>query len=152
MNHVEITDVGENTDHGFIKGDIVDYNRFNAAMANQRKQVSINDAIGETLAGNVLHFTAGTRITPSMRDTLKARNINSVNIATTAPSMVPVVRAASRTPLLNPDWMSRLAHRYLKESLLTGAHRGDVSDLHGMSPIPAYAAGTTFGQGEGGRY
>lgn len=152
MNHVEITDTGEDDDHGFIKGDIVDYNRFNAAMSNQRKHVSINDAIGETLAGNVLHFTAGTRITPSMRDTLKARNIVSVNIATTAPQMVPVVRAASRTPLLNPDWMSRLAHRYLKESLLTGAHRGDVSDLRGTSPIPAYAAGTTFGQGEGGRY
>ena len=152
MNHVQITDTGENTDHGFIKGDIINYNRFNAALAEHRKKVPLNDAIGETLAGNVLHFTAGTRVTPSMRDTLKARNIRTVDISTTAPSVIPVVRAASRTPLLNPDWMARLAHRYLKESILTGAHRGDVSDLSGSSPIPAYAMGMTFGQGVGGNY
>lgn len=152
MNHVQITDTGANTDHGFIKGDVVDYNRFHAALESHRKKVPTENAVGETLAENVLHFTAGTRVTPSMRDTLRARNIRTVNISTTAPRVTPVVRAASRTPLLNPDWMARLAHRYLKESILTGAHRGDVSDLRGSNPIPAYAAGTTFGLGEGGRY
>lgn len=152
MNHVKITDPGDNTDHGFIKGDVVNYNRFHAALADHRKTVPLKDAIGETLADNVLHFTAGTRITPSMRNTLKARNIRTVDIATTAPQVAPVVRSASRSPLLNPDWMARLAHRYLKESLVGGAHRGDVSDLHGASPIPAYAAGTTFGQGKDWRY
>lgn len=152
MNHVLITDTGDNTDHGFVRGDVIDYNRFHAALESHRKKVPTDAAVGETLAENVLHFTAGTRVTPSMRDTLRARNIRAVNISTTAPRVEPVVRAASRTPLLNPDWMARLAHRYLKESLITGAHRGDVSDLRGMNPIPAYAAGVTFGQGEGGRY
>ena len=33
LNHVVITDPGENAEHGFIKGDIVNFNRFNAALA-----------------------------------------------------------------------------------------------------------------------
>lgn len=152
MNYVQITDPGEDNSHGFVKGDIIDYNQFNKAMAAHQQHVTIDDAIGETLAGNVLHFTAGTRVTPSMNAELKAHNITSVNIAVTAPRSEPVIRAASRMPLLNPDWMARLAHRYLKESLLAGAHRGDVSDLHGAHPVPAYAAGSAFGQGEEWRY
>jgi DNA-directed RNA polymerase subunit beta' len=152
MNHVKITDPGDENDGGFVKGDVINYNRFHAAMDGKRKNIPLKDAVGETLAHNTLHFTAGTRITPSMRDTLKARNIRTVDIATTAPQVAPVVRSASRTPLMNPDWMARLAHRYLKESLMGGAHRGDISDVSGTNPIPAYAAGATFGQGKDWRY
>jgi hypothetical protein len=78
--------------------------------------------------------------------------MKNVAIADVGPRAIPIMRPASRTPLLNPDWMHRLGHRYLKESLLTGIHRGDVSNLHGASPIPAYAAGTEFGMGEEGHY
>ena len=150
LNHVQITDPGP--DDSFIKGDVVNYNRFQAALAASKRRVQLSDAIGDTLAEAVQHHTAGTTITPALADQLAKRGVTSVLIADHGPRATPVMRPASRTPLLNPDWMARLAHRYLKETVLTGIHRGDVADLHGPSPVPAYVAGTEFGQGTGGHY
>ncbi|HEY6025450.1 MAG TPA: hypothetical protein VIV09_01000 [Pseudolabrys sp.] len=150
LNHVQITDPGP--DDAFIKGDIVDYNKFHAALAASRRRVPTADAAGDTLADGILHYTAGTVITPTIQQQLEQHAITSVMIADQGPRANPLMRPASRTPLLNPDWMARLAHRYLKESLLAGIHRGDVSNLHGASPVPAYVAGTEFGQGEEGAY
>lgn len=150
LNHVQITDPGP--DDSFVKGDIVDYNRFRAALGDSRRKLPVHEASGETLAQDVLHFTAGTRVTPSVVDVLTRRGVSTVEVADHAPTATPYVRAASRTPLLNPDWMARLGHRYLKETLLAGAHRGDVANVHGYSPVPAYAAGAEFGFGEEGRY
>jgi hypothetical protein len=150
LSHVQIVDPGP--DDTFMKGDVVDYNRFRAALDHSRKSMSLEDAHGETLAKDVFHFTAGTRVTPSVAETLARRNIKTVDVADQAPVSAPLMRPASRTPLLRADWMARLGHRYLKETLLAGAHRGDVSDLHSYNPIPAYAAGSEFGQGEEGRY
>lgn len=150
LNHMQIVDPGP--DDAFLKGDVVDYNRFHTALAETRKRVPLAEAIGETLGGEVLHHVAGTTITQPMIDQLARQGVTSVPIAGAGPRAVPVVRPASRVPLLNPDWMARLAHRYLKASLLEGIHRGDVSNLHGASPVPAYAAGTEFGLGEEGTY
>jgi hypothetical protein len=150
LNHVQIIDPGP--DDAFLKGDIVDYNRFHAALAASRQRVPLEDAIGETLADEVLHHVAGTTLTRPIADQLTRHGVTSVMVATQGPRAVPVVRPASRTPLLNPDWLARLAHRYLRESLLAGIHRGDVSNLHGASPVPAYAAGSEFGLGEEGAY
>jgi hypothetical protein len=150
LNHVQITDPGP--DDAFIKGDVVDYNKFHAALAASRRRVPTADAHGETLADGVLHYTAGTMVTPMIAQNLERHGVMSVPIADAGPRATPMMRPASRTPLLNPDWLARLAHRYLKESLLTGIHRGDVSNLHGASPVPAYVAGTEFGQGAEGAY
>lgn len=150
LNHVQIVDPGP--DEAFLKGDIVDYNRLNAAISASRRRVGLDHAVGETLAEPVLHHVVGTAVSPSLASQLARHGVTSVMIADQGPRAIPVMRPASRTPLLNPDWMARLAHRYLKETLLTGVHRGDESDLHGHSPIPAYAAGVEFGQGPGGAY
>ena len=150
LSHVQVTDPGP--DDAFMKGDVIDYNRFRAALAKSGRHVTLAEAAGETLAQDVLHFTAGTRVTPDVADRLARRGIDRIDVADRAPVAVPVMRPASRTPLLNPDWMARLGHRYLKETLLAGAHRGDVSDTHGFSPVPAYAAGAEFGLGEDSRY
>ena len=150
LNHVQIVDPGP--DDAFLKGDVVDYNRFHAALAAGKRRVPTADAAGETLAEAALHHTAGTVVTAPMLDQLASHGVTSVQVATAGPRAVPVMRSASRTPLLNPDWLQRLGHRYLKESLLAGIHRGDVSNLHGASPVPAYAAGAEFGLGQNGGY
>lgn len=152
LNHVYVADAGEDDDHGFVRGDVVNYNRLRDALAAGAKDVPLDEATGETLGHDVLHFTAGTRITTSMRDALASKGVSTVKIAVRPPVTEPFMRPASRTPLLNPDWMQRLGHRYLKESLLAGAHRGDASDLHGDSPVPAYAHGLEFGGGRDGGY
>lgn len=150
LNHVQIVDPGQGDT--FVKGDIVDYNRFQKEISASKKTMAVNDAIGETLADRVLHHTAGTTVTAPMAEQLSSHGITTVPVAQQGPRAVPLMRPASRTPLLNPDWLSRLAHRYLKETLLEGIHKGDVSDIHGTSPVPAYVAGTQFGIGEEGHY
>lgn len=150
LSHVQIVDPGP--DDAFMKGDVVDYNRFRAVLAGSHRRVGLSDAAGEALAQDAFHYTAGTRVTPDVASALARRGVHEVNVADGAPMAIPMMRPASRTPLLNPDWMARLGHRYLKDSLLAGVHRGDLADVHGYSPVPAYAAGTEFGQGPEGRY
>jgi len=151
LNHVYITDPGDGH-HGFMKGDVVNFNRLNAALSKDARHAPLNEAMGETLGGNVLHYTTGTKVTQAIHDDLKRRGIQSVNVAESPPMFEPMMKPASRNPLLNADFMQRLAHRYLKESLVAGAHKGDVSDIHGTSPVPGYAHGLEFGQGPSGTY
>lgn len=150
LSHVQIVDPGP--EDAFMKGEVVDYNRFKASLDKTRREVSLKDAHGETLAKDLFHFTAGTRVTPDVADVLARRGVTTLHVADHGPIATPMMRPASRTPLLNPDWMARLGHRYLKENLLAGAHRGDTADTHSYSPVPAYAAGTEFGLGAEGRY
>lgn len=152
LNHVYVTDTGTANDTEFMKGDVVNYNKYSAALKDAKKSVPLHDAIGELLAQNLLHYTAGTRITPEVVDALTKRGIKTVDIATGGPQVEFMMKPATRNPLLNPDWMARLGHRFLKDSLIAGAHKSDVSELHGALPIPAYVAGTEFGQGHDGKY
>jgi hypothetical protein len=59
---------------------------------------------------------------------------------------------ASRNPLLNPDWLVKLGHRYLKASILEGAHTGQTSNIHGTSPLPSLVMGSEFGDSDNGHY
>lgn len=149
LNYVHVIDPGE--DDAFLKGEVINFNQLKAALASSKKTVPLIDAAGETLAENIRHHTAGTMITQPILDSLAKAGIKNVSIADGGPRVEPFMRPASRSPLTNPDWLKRLSHRYLKETLLAGAHKGDVSELHGYSPIPGYAAGT-IGQGEDGKY
>lgn len=152
LNHMYVADADPEKHPNFMRGDVVSYNRVREALAESAREVPVHDAIGETLSREIRHWTAGTVVTADMADALNRQGIQKVFIADQAPVFEPVMRPATRTPLLNPDWMARLGHRYLRESLLTGVHRGDVSDIHGTHPVPAYAHGSEFGQGQEGRY
>lgn len=152
LNHMYVADSDPEKHPGFMRGDIVSYNSVRRALAENDREVPLADSLGETLSREVRHWTVGTRVTPEMLDAFRHHGIDKVRIADEPPMLEPVMRPATRTPLLNPDWMARLGHRYLRESLTGGAHRGDVSDIHGTHPVPAYAHGAAFGQGEDGRY
>lgn len=148
LNYVRVL----SSDHGFIKGDVISYNQFKTAAQKQLKTVDLKQAVGHVLGKEVFHFTVGTPITKSIVDTLSGRGVKSVEVSMSAPQVEFLMKTASRNPLLNPDWMARLAHRFLKEGLVRGAHVGDSSNLHGVHPVPAYAYGNEFGQGPDGRY
>jgi DNA-directed RNA polymerase subunit beta' len=149
LNHVRIlNDPGNN----FFKGDVVNYNNLKSVLAQGIKQVNLADALGETLGKEYFHFSVGMRVIPSMVDFLKSHGVKEVFIAPRAPEVEFVMKPATRAPLYNPDWMARLAHRNLKTTLQHAAHFGEISNVHGTSPIPAYVLGTEFGKGEKGKY
>jgi DNA-directed RNA polymerase subunit beta' len=149
LNHVQVIDPGEGD--AFLKGDVINFNKLKAALAASKKTVPLAEAAGETLAENIRQHMAGSPITQPMLESLAKAGVKSVAIADGGPRVEPFMRPASRTPLMRFDWMARLGHRYLKETLLAGAHRGDVSETQGYSPIPGYVAGT-IGLGEDGKY
>lgn len=149
LNHVRILDDPSNK---FIKGDIVSYNKLRSSLTSGIKEVPVNESLGQTLGKQYFHFSAGQRITPSTLHYLKKEGVKSVMVAPRAPEVEFIMKPASRAPLLHPDWLARLGHRNLKTTLQEAAHFGDISNLHGTHPVPAYAYGVDFGRGEKGRY
>ena len=150
MNHVQIMD---DANPHFLKGDIVSYNHLKSALKSGVKTMSLSDALGEPLGKEYFHYSAGMRVTPAVVKFLKSQKVDEVVIAPHAPQVQFVMKPATTAPLLDPDWMARLAHRDLKSSVLQAAQFGETTDIHGTSPIPAYALSSTeFGKGPGGRY
>lgn len=136
----------------FIPGEIVAYGEVERALARKTKDVPLKEAVNLTLGGPVLHYSIGTRLTPSVVRVLKDEGVTEVPIATSGPSFSPVVKSLIQNPLLSDDWMSRLSHRYLKKTLVDGAGFGFTTDISGTNPVPAYAMGVPFGSGADGSY
>ena len=151
LNHVRIADHSDKHPE-LIRGDVVSYQTFKAIAEKDTHAVPLEKAEGHILGKEIFHFTVGTPITASIVNTLKLHNVKNVWVSTSAPRVEFIMKPITRNPLLNPDWMARMAHRYLKDTLMRGAHVSDVSDLQGPHPIPGYAYGITFGQGPEGRY
>jgi DNA-directed RNA polymerase subunit beta' len=151
LNYVRVMDE-DNEALGMLKGETIDYNRFRRALAEQSEVKNIKDAVGDTLGNNVLHHTAGTRLSPAVVKELVRQGVTKVPVAPRVPRHEMVMKPIAQTPLMNPDVMARLAHRRLKQSLIEGAAFGERSDLHSTHPIPAFVFGAEFGEGPNGRY
>jgi DNA-directed RNA polymerase subunit beta' len=58
----------------------------------------------------------------------------------------PVLKGVSILPLeIHDDWMAKLQHNHLRDTLLEAASESGVSHLHGTHPIPGVAFGAEFG-------
>ena len=154
LNHVRIEDVNDDdsAEHGLVRGDIVDYNRFRNIAGDKTVHTALNAAEGKYLGEGAMHHLVGTQITQPMITELKGAGFTKVRTASQAPTVSAVVSPATRNPLLNPDWLVRMGHRYLKQSLLEGAQKGQTSHIHGASPVPGLVFSSEFGEGENGDY
>lgn len=151
LNYVRLTDP-KSDDHGFIRGDVVDFNRFRTTIAENAQHVPLAKAIGKPLGNTVLHYAVGTPVTKDMVTELKQQGFEKVPVVDHVPTYEPVMKPLSRTPLLHPDWMARLAHRNLKNVILDAAAFGESAAIHGTHPILPFAWGEEFGRGPQGRY
>ena len=149
LNHVEILDDPENR---FFPGELVSYPALLKTLKSDSRSIALDKSRDKMMSQGHLHHVAGTTITPEIMRELKSKGFKNVSIARKPPSIAFAMRPIQRNPLLNPDWMARLGHRYLKDSILEGAHFGQKSDIHSTHPIPAYVYGTAFGTGRGKRY
>lgn len=149
MNHVRVLEDPTDT---FIKGDVIGYNTLRKELSSRVKQLPLKDSLGETLGKEYYHYAAGTRVTPSIVKGLRKEGLTDVLIAPRAPTVEFTMKSATNVPKMHEDWMARMAHQGLKPSVLRAAHTGEISRIHGTHPVPAYAYGVEFGQGEDGRY
>jgi len=154
LNHLQIEEISDETSAstGLIRGDIVNYNRFQNLVGDDTVKTAITKAEGKFLGESVLHHLAGTRINKEMISEFQVAGVLNVKTALNLPAVRPIMEPASRNPLLNPDWLVRLGHRYLKQSILQGAHNAEVSNLHGTHPLPPMIMSSEFGDADNGRY
>jgi len=154
LNHmlVEHVDDKDSAEHGLIRGDIINYNKFRNVIASHLETASVKDAVGRHLGEGVLYHMAGTIITEPMAKEFARAGVTRVKVTMNAPLVTPLMKPATQNPLLNPDWIVRLGHRYLKQTLMEGAQEGHKSDIHGVSPVPGLLFSTEFGEGNSGRY
>jgi DNA-directed RNA polymerase subunit beta' len=151
INHVRILDTDPEHPE-FLKGDIVNYNALRDAYERDATEVPIEKAIGNKLGREVLHFTVGTTVTPAVAKELERHGIKKVFINKKLPDVEFVMKPFAMNPLLDKDWMARLSHRYLKDTIQQAAHFGETSDIHGYHPVPAYAYGAELRHGPSGTY
>lgn len=149
LNHVQVDHDSENR---YYPGEVVNYTTLMKDLASDTQKTPLNKSLGQVLAQGHMHHTAGTTITPEVQADLSKGGYKQVTTARKPPEVSFVMRPITRNPLLNPDWMARLGHRHLKDSILEGAYFGQVSNIHGTHPIPAYTYGAEFGHGPKGRY
>lgn len=110
-------------------------------------QAPPNQCKGQYLEKPVLHYTIGTRITPSVIKTLNDYKIDNISVhRDPAPFEPEMIRSMGHVSE-DPDWCTRLLGAYNKDSILEGARRGAVSNTDGTSYVSALALGDmNFGQ------
>lgn len=59
----------------------------------------------------------------------------------------PVLKGVEAMPLaVQEDWMAKLQHRELRDTLIDAAAMNGVSNIHGLHPVPGIAFGAEFGR------
>lgn len=147
INYVKALDkVGD-----VLPGEILPYQAARKAFIGSGTATPVSKSVGKVLTKPALHHMPGTTVSSSMALELKDAGVKSIETSDTSPKFEPVAVAASRTPLLNPNWMQRLGWRYQKQTLIDAATSGEKAELTGYNPISALVSGN-FGRREKGKY
>ena len=130
-----------------LPGDVVTYARwaFGFKPRPGSVQSSPESAIGSYLEQPALHYTIGTRVTPSVAGELKKFKVQSVLSNKEKPNVDAFMEPIQDTAAETPDWMARLGTTYLKSRLSEDVQRGAESNIHSTNPLPGIAKGTGFG-------
>lgn len=103
-----------------------------------------SDANNKYLEKPILHYTIGTRITPSIQKNLDKFNVKRVFVHHEPPPFEPEMIRGAENLLHDPDWMTRMLGSNLEKGLLKSVHRGGSSDEHSTSYVPSLARSTDF--------
>jgi len=147
IRHIKITDpegMGS-----YLPDDVVDYNAAQNTykVPETAREVTPKEAVGKYLQKPYLHYTVGTRVTPTVAKKLAKNKYDSLLVDDIAPGFVPHMvrlRTASHT---NPDWMASLATSSIAKQLNESATRGDDTNVISNPDFrPRLAVGENFGK------
>jgi len=137
---------------GYTPGDVVSVPNVRKAFQGMGRDYSVGDSLGKVITEPVGLHLPGTRITRGVLDSLKREGVKTVKATSSSAKLEPIMAAATRTPLLNPNWMQRLGYRYQKATLIDAATFGETSNIHSHNPVPALAVGKELRRDSQGRY
>jgi hypothetical protein len=147
IDHVKINDPDETSE--YLPDDIVRYGSF--VRSYQPRETSyeadVMQAQGKFLERPVLHYSIGTKITPSVANRLKKFGENKVFVNDEKPAFESRMIRLMDAPSYNEDWMAQFGSSYIQKNLKKNVLSGDASsDIHGLHPLPALAFGKEFGK------
>lgn len=146
MNNVRIN--REDEEGEGLPGDVTTYTRWSYGFRPRSTSKIVQPtvaAIGGYLEQPVLHYTIGTKVTPSVINTLKKFKVDKIMINPEQPDVTPFMERIEDSNAEKDDWMARLGTTYLKSRLQEDVARGAESHLHSTEPYPAIAKGVEFG-------
>jgi DNA-directed RNA polymerase subunit beta' len=135
-----------------LEGDVVPVSSVVKQMGLTGQKSSVMSSVGKVLAKPVFEHIPGTLITKRIAEDILDKGKDEVFVTDSKPVFKPVMVAATRTPLLNPNWLQRLGYRYQKDTLIDAATFGQKADIHGYDPLAALAIGKEFKRGPKGEY
>lgn len=147
-NTTRIHDPG---DSDFLPGDMAPYTvveDFNR-RSDGKKPVAL--ARGLALREEVGGFKIGTTIDDRVAETLARLGKGEVEVGPKPIVHEPTLKGLEQLPMARGDWMAQLGYRKIANGIIEAAETGGESDLHGFSPVPAYAYGAEFGKAPGGK-
>ncbi len=139
-----ITGLGRVVDPGdsdFLPLDIGNVRKMEAFNKNLDAVVPVKDALGFKIKDQVAGIKSGTRLAKSDLKTLRMSGQSTVTIKKDGVKYENMLKPMQYLPIYKSDWLTRLNHKRLKNTLLTGAAIGEDSPIHGLSPIPPFAYG-----------
>ena len=137
---------------GYVPGDVVSIATLRKSFEGKGSEMALKDGVGKVLTKAHGAHLPGTKLTKRVMQDLNKQGINRVNAMSSNMRIEPIMAAATRTPLLNPNWMQRLGYRYQKATLINAATFGEKADLHSHNPTPALAVGSELRRDSMGRY
>ena len=146
MNTVKLENENEAGDG--LPGDVLTYTAWSYGFKPRKSSAIVPPtvaSIGKYLEQPVLHYTIGTKITPSVINTLKKFKGDKMMVNDTQPEVTPFMERIEDSNAEKPDWMARLGTTYLKSRLQEDVARGAKSYLHSTEPYPGIAKGVEFG-------
>jgi hypothetical protein len=141
INFVRIT--GNTEVGGHLPGDLIDYDSLSEIWKPRdgAQKIHPSKAFNKYLEHPVLHYSIGTRITPSVAKNLKKYDVSEVTVHDNPPPFEPEMVRAMENLSKSDDWLVRFGGTNLERSLLDSVQRGRKSDLQGTSHLPAMAVG-----------
>jgi len=136
----------------YTLGDVIPYSLAESFNKKALGRVGLGEALGKTLHRSYGPVKKGTEITKRVADILKNLGHTEVHIGPEPIVHKPFMEGIKQVPLLSKDWMAQLGYGHIARAIQQGAGEGWTSDIHGYSPVPAFAYGAEFGTGEKGRY
>jgi hypothetical protein len=136
----------------YKRGEVIPYNKLvNAINKLNTTPVPIASADGYVLAEPILDFTVGTEINQNVIQELKNKGIKKVK-CTSVVEVSPHTTRLTSAIMDSTDWIAKLNHRYLKQTIKDAATTGHSNPVHGYSPITSYAVGSEMTQDKFGKY
>lgn len=146
LDHVQIPDP-DGYEEGTMPDDVISYSAFRRGYQppSDTQELDPEQAVGQYLQDDALHYTIGTRVTPSIAERLKKRGFGTIKASPQVPEFTNQTVRLMAASHNNRDWLASQFSTYLKRQLADSALRGDDTRTSGTSHFaPALAIGEGF--------